>query len=200
MVRKLPVHLFCNLKSQGFGTLRVVRPKVNVHKTPTILISNLSTEPVNLIIVSLKRNHSRATKERGSNFSWFDVIWNKYKTLQTCCCTVSCQSIPQIPRRSAGKDLKPKFNAPTNRHWDNPIFVRKGRTISRIILKIEFGKPKIFAQSTSVNQRSPTRIITCNRSVSYRKKLSISPQIEWSRRNFISINIASNFFIVISDL
>ena len=56
MLGQTPAELLGNFKAIGFGAFGVIRPDVDVHERPAVLVGNLAAQPVDIVVVAVDGN------------------------------------------------------------------------------------------------------------------------------------------------
>src|SRR5438034_9900021 len=75
---ELPTKLFGHFKSVGFCTFGIVRPQIDVHKSPTVLVADFATETIHIIVIAFDRDGPRPVNGRADDFSLFQTVGNKH--------------------------------------------------------------------------------------------------------------------------
>ena len=73
-----PPQLLHDLVSESLRPLRIVRPQIHIHKTPTILSRNFGAETIHRVISSLNSHHIRSVNNTVQHFVLLQVRRNQH--------------------------------------------------------------------------------------------------------------------------
>ena len=97
----MPAQLLGNLIAEGFGTLCVIRPDIDVHESPTIFVGYLAAQPVDFIVVPIDFHQNGTVNQCPNDLPLLQAGRDKDKTLETRFRRMGSNRVGEVPGRGA---------------------------------------------------------------------------------------------------
>ena len=152
VLRQVPAELLGDFEAIGLGPFGVIRPQVNVHKGPAVLIRHLAAQTVNVVIVTTNADRAWAINGRADDLALLQVCGNENETAQPGAGGMGRDCVRQVAGRSAGNGRKAKLNRLGDRHRDHPVFVGERGVVDRVVLDVQLFHSQVGSQAVGLDQ------------------------------------------------
>src|SRR2546425_4705795 len=109
MFGKSPPELLGDLESIGLGAFRVVAAQINIGKAPSMTLSNLRAEPVDIVIIASDCDQRGIVDCRAEHFACLQIMRDKDVTIQAQSGGVCRNAVAEISGGCARENIEAKF-------------------------------------------------------------------------------------------
>src|SRR5207249_928203 len=154
VVRKPPPELLCALEEERLRPFGVVRAEREVHESPSLLVREPGTQPVDLVVRPVHAYDRRAVRCGPRDLAFVGRGRHEYHRAQPVACRGCRDRTREVAGRCTGERFEPKLERARERERNGPVLERQ-RWVARVVFEEESRHADRCAEARRLHERRP---------------------------------------------